>query len=449
MFLPTNPTHESVLIAELKWLKDCISARLNDEQLPEAPLLPEVDSTYTDFVNLHKFQDAERLVLAMALSVHLQRDVLTEHFAKDDLFWKAAVVRNKQQNQLLPTFETALFVLSGSGTTKRFQFLSIFEVNHTFYRLSVLEVDGTVGGESIYNQVLSLTPTFRDLFIQNKETKPKFSPDFPAQVVHTRLNWEDMILSPSTASKLQEVRDDLELFGPMIEEWGMQNHAAEGCRILFHGDSGTGKTLAAKLLGKSMGRPVFRVDISSVVSKYVGETSKRLGQLFDMAERKSWILFFDEGDALFGQRTGTSGSEGGSHYANQDTAFLLQRIENFDGIVIVASNLRTNMDAAFIRRFEHKVKFEGLNHEEQHKLWQQVLPAAVSLHSDIQLAKLIPTYSLSPALIAKTAQRVCRMTYKKKLTVIDKDDFLLCLRDAAMSTKGQANFGSMNNLPSR
>jgi ATP-dependent 26S proteasome regulatory subunit len=128
-----------------------------------------------------------------------------------------------------------------------------------------------------------------------------------------------------------------------------------GHRALFHGPPGTGKTISAALVGKLAGRDVYRVDLSLIVSKYIGETEKNLARVFNRAEQRGWLLFFDEADALFGRRSDTRDAH--DRYANQEVAYLLQRIESFDGITILASNLPDNLDDAFARRFESTVYF--------------------------------------------------------------------------------------------
>jgi SpoVK/Ycf46/Vps4 family AAA+-type ATPase len=128
----------------------------------------------------------------------------------------------------------------------------------------------------------------------------------------------------------------------------MAGRLRPGYRALFHGPPGTGKTLTAALLGKATKRDVYRVDLSTVVSKYIGETEKNLANLFDQARNRDWILFFDEADALFGKRTNVKDAH--DRYANQEISYLLQRVEDFDGLVILASNFRANIDEAFLRR---------------------------------------------------------------------------------------------------
>jgi len=126
-------------------------------------------------------------------------------------------------------------------------------------------------------------------------------------------------------------------------------------RILFVGAPGTGKKIAASLIGQQLGIDVYRIDLSMVVSKYIGETEKNLKKIFDEAEHKNWILFFDEADALFGKRTNVRDAH--DKYANQEIAYLLQRIENYNGIVILATSIKNNIDEAFKRRLQTIIHF--------------------------------------------------------------------------------------------
>jgi SpoVK/Ycf46/Vps4 family AAA+-type ATPase len=143
-------------------------------------------------------------------------------------------------------------------------------------------------------------------------------------------------------------------------------------RALFYGPSGTGKTLTATLLGKEFSREVYRVDLSQVISKYIGETEKNLEKIFVQAENKNWILLFDEADALFGKRTQTKSSN--DKYANQEVSYLLQRVENFNGLIVLASNFKNNIDDAFLRRFNSIINFTKPNVEERLELWTKALP---------------------------------------------------------------------------
>lgn len=174
------------------------------------------------------------------------------------------------------------------------------------------------------------------------------------------------------AAELEEINTWIASHGTIMEGWGLSRYLKAGYRALFYGPPGTGKTLAATLLGKKNGMDVYRVDLSMIVSKYIGETEKNLAKVFDMAENRNWILFFDEADALFGKRTSTNTSN--DRHANQEVAYLLQRIEDFPGTVILATNLKSNIDEAFSRRFQSVVYFPMPTEELRRELWKNILP---------------------------------------------------------------------------
>jgi len=175
----------------------------------------------------------------------------------------------------------------------------------------------------------------------------------------------------------------------------MKSRIKPGFRVLFSGPPGTGKTLTASLLGKYTKCDVFRIDLSLVVSKYIGETEKNLSKLFDRAENEDWILFFDEADALFGKRTGVRDAH--DKYANQEVSYLLQRIESHSGLVILATNMKNNIDSAFTRRFNSIIEFEILSTPERLILWGNNIPKNIKLDKDVNLEELSRKFEVNGA----------------------------------------------------
>ncbi|HTF03752.1 MAG TPA: ATP-binding protein, partial [Bacteroidia bacterium] len=179
----------------------------------------------------------------------------------------------------------------------------------------------------------------------------------------------------------------------LFTELGMGKRVKPGYKILFYGSPGTGKTLTACLLGQYTQKHVFRIDLSMIVSKYIGETEKNLSKVFDKAEHSDWILFFDEADALFGSRTKVSSSH--DRYANQEVSYLLQRIEDYNGIVILASNMKGNIDDAFMRRFSSVVHFPFPKPEERLQLWQRAFPEKLAFSNEVDLKKISEKYEMA------------------------------------------------------
>jgi SpoVK/Ycf46/Vps4 family AAA+-type ATPase len=175
----------------------------------------------------------------------------------------------------------------------------------------------------------------------------------------------------------------------------ISSQCRERYRALFYGPHGAGKTLTATLLGKQTGKDVFRIDLSRVISKYIGETEKNLSRLFDKAENKDWILFFDEADALFGKRTDIRDAH--DKYANQEVAYLLQRIEGYNGLVILASNQRANIDDAFVRRFQSIIHFPMPRPEERYEIWRKTFPPQIEIADDIDWRHVAARFELTGA----------------------------------------------------
>jgi AAA+ superfamily predicted ATPase len=186
--------------------------------------------------------------------------------------------------------------------------------------------------------------------------------------------WDDIILSPNVRQHLAELEDQARLRWLVYEEWGFERLFAlgRGLTALFAGPSGTGKTMAAQVMARSLGMDLYRVDLAGVMSKYIGETEKRLKLIFDTCERANVLLFFDEADALFGQRTQVKDAH--DRFANIEIDYLLQRMEQFDGIAILATNRKGDMDTAFLRRLRFIIDFMQPGPEERLTLWHLALP---------------------------------------------------------------------------
>jgi SpoVK/Ycf46/Vps4 family AAA+-type ATPase len=174
--------------------------------------------------------------------------------------------------------------------------------------------------------------------------------------ITTDLSWDAVTLNDDIVKQVEEIRTWFKQ-SPMIQYEGTEKKKKlqRGYKSLFYGPNGPGKKLTAALIGKEFDKPVYKIDFANLVSKYIGETEKNLEILFDRAEGKEWILFFDEADALFGKRTGVKDAH--DRYSNQEVSYLLQRIEDYNGLVILATNMKSNIDDAFTRRFNSVIDF--------------------------------------------------------------------------------------------
>ncbi len=215
--------------------------------------------------------------------------------------------------------------------------------------------------------------------------------------------WDDLVLPKDRLAQLREACARLLLQDRVLDEWGFLKGrpGARGVRMLFAGPPGTGKTLSAEVLAHSLSVDLLYVDISRVVSKWIGETEKNLAAVFEVAERAQAVLLFDEADALFGKRTEVADAH--DRYANLETAYLLSRLERFEGLAILATNLRQNIDPAFIRRLEFSLDFDAPDREERLRLWGVHLPCSAPLASDVDLRELAALYAVVGAFIRNAA----------------------------------------------
>jgi hypothetical protein len=207
--------------------------------------------------------------------------------------------------------------------------------------------------------------------------------------------WDQLVLPEKQLDILRSISGYLRHRELVLSEWGYGRTVArvQGLKTLFAGESGTGKTMAAQVLARDLGLELFRIDLATVVSKYIGETEKNLDRIFVAAEGSNAILFFDEADALFGRRSEVSDSH--DRYANIEVAYLLQKMEAYSGAVILATNFRHNIDEAFLRRLDHVIDFPFPEPEDRERIWRLVLPAEAPLEADIDVGFLATQFKLS------------------------------------------------------
>jgi hypothetical protein len=206
--------------------------------------------------------------------------------------------------------------------------------------------------------------------------------DSVAERVTADVRWDDLVVPPATARRLQQLASAVRCRREVFDAWQFGRLTGRASvRALFSGPSGTGKTMAASVVARELGLDLYRVDLSAVVSKYIGETEKNLERVLSAAERTDAVLLFDEADALFGRRSEVKDSH--DRYANIEVAFLLQRIESFDGVLVLATNLAGNLDEAFTRRLPFQVAFPPPDEAARRELWRRALPATAPVADDI------------------------------------------------------------------
>lgn len=248
-----------------------------------------------------------------------------------------------------------------------------------------------------------------------QQARPRL--DDLAQRVVPRSTWDDLVLPRAQLRQLREIATHVGQRARVFDVWGFASTSGRGLGVsaLFAGTSGTGKTMAAEVLAGDLDLDLYRIDLSSVVSKYIGETEKNLRRVFDAAEEGGAILLFDEADALFGKRSEVKDSH--DRYANVEISYLLQRVETYRGLAILTSNFKEALDAAFLRRLRFIVEFSFPNPSERREMWRRVFPRQAPTDAlDLDaLARLdltggnIRSIALAAAFVAAAADRPIRM----------------------------------------
>ncbi|MDN3514417.1 MAG: ATP-binding protein [Candidatus Brocadia sp.] len=391
----------------LDWLRDTISCRMKlrlgrGEIYDIGPFeCPREDSGLAKFIATYQPSFEEFVVFMLALTPHLKPDflgkIVSEHFPEGGDFPEFGGVKGTNHRGILPTGETAQFILAGEDLERRIEVQRILSSEHWFAKKHVLWLEPVREGEPVMSGRLVIDTEIIEQLTTGTVSRPRFGIEFPAEYIETGMTWADLVLHPNTLLQIREIENWITHNDTLLHEWGMQKKIKPGYRALFYGPPGTGKTLTATLLGKYTGKDVFRIDLSRVVSKYIGETEKNLSRLFDKAENKDWILFFDEADALFGKRTDIRDAH--DKYANQEVAYLLQRVEGYNGLVILATNQRGNVDDAFVRRFQNIIHFPMPRPEERYEIWRRAFPPQIKIGEEIDWRHVSARFELAGASI--------------------------------------------------
>ncbi|MEP0587160.1 MAG: ATP-binding protein [Roseobacter sp.] len=422
----TKEANAAAIAKEIQWLESVIEARLGhffdgstaSFTPPSAPeQLP--GTVIGDLIAVHELSTDARLVLALALAPHVNSAVLDPFYVKNSAIDRAFSQFGGHPDAtaaFVPTTETALFLIAGTDTAARIAALRLLEPDHPLRHKA-----GVTLSQNQTSHVNRLDlPIHRVVALcDGTPPRPDIAPNFPARKLTTKLGWDDLILPAVVRDQLDHILAWMTNRDRILGDWGLQRQFGRGYKALFYGPPGTGKTLTATLLGQRTGLDVYRVDLSMVVSKYIGETEKNLGLIFDMAAERDWILFFDEADALFGTRTATTSSN--DRHANQEVAYLLQRIEECESLVILASNLRTNIDDAFFRRFQSSVGFARPTPAERLQLWRNTL-ATLPVATDLNIKQLAQAHDLSGAAITNVVRHAAIGALRRGVEAVSAQD---------------------------
>lgn len=425
--LHSNTVNHNSLNEEMKWLQSLIEKRckelfleedieLNgDYEIPEPPKSDD-QSPYSITINTHQLTVLDRIILALGIaSAHypsiLKTFVQIEE-SSNAFAIEAGGEYDKISRSFKPTFQTALFLLAGKD-------LSLWSQ----YGAQLINGSVLLKNDLIYNRSstefihgkIELDTAYLNYFLSGQKPQLDHGSYFPGRLYKSDLTMEDIILEDT-------VRDQIKPIGHYIKAlengfFKTDEHSFKpGFIALFYGAPGTGKTMLAGILANAYGIDMYHVDLSQVVSKYIGETEKNLEVLFNRLQGKNCMLFFDEADALFGKRSDVKDAH--DRYANQEVSYLLQRIEKFDGLTILASNFENNMDDAFKRRIAVSVNVIRPTETTRKALWEHYLPKNIAFESNDLLQHLTKEYTYTGANIRNIMKNVAMALHDRNETRI-------------------------------
>ena len=386
-------------------------ASIYDIPTPALPDLKDQDSPYVRLILTHECTPAERLILALALVPYLDPRILDTLLITDPVTNRPHTIFGGQTGRgfqgFLPTIQTALFLFGDGVLHLKMQLQLLFQEDHFFRKENIIEIYPAKKGEPIWSAKFSITQKYLSRLITGSPITLRHTPKYSATRLTTELEWSDLVLSPPIKAEIQKIADWINHEDTILNQWKFKKHLDKGYTALFYGSPGTGKTLSATLLNKLTDRAVYRISLSQIISKYIGETEKNLNQIFDQALNQNSILFFDEADALFGRRTAKD------QPMSRESAYLLQRIEDYSGVVVLASNLKMNIDDALAKRFQSIIHFPIPDAQQRLTLWNNIFASHPILDETVKLEALAIKYEIAPGAMINVL-RYCTLLAAKK-----------------------------------
>ena len=428
-----SPQDIAFFNAELQWLSQVIKYRhielksgMDSVKLEEITPIPEAKGTspYEIIVNKLATDHTGRILLATAMAASFKPQLFevlrNSRNPKGDLPIIVGGQFDRSKSLFYPTFQTALFLLAGNDEAAWHEYAAALSQEHPLLEEQIIyQGQQQLHLETTYQHhlqaVIEIDESYYNYFLNGQKPRLDHGKYFPAQLHESKLTRKDIVLDEEVALTLEPISDYLTALKNGFYDLESHNFN-KGFIAMFHGSPGTGKTLLAGILANEHGIDMYKVNLSEVVSKYIGETEKNLEALFNRLQGKNCMLFFDEADSLFGKRSEVNDAH--DRFANQEVSYLLQRIEQFDGLCILATNFQNNLDEAFRRRIDVMVNMIRPKEEQRKMLWHQFMPKGLSFVNENLVEYLTNEYGYTGANIRNVIKQVARKAHNTGTTVI-------------------------------
>lgn len=393
-----NSDNLDCIAGELNWLKLHIDNLLTKDSPQFLPLPPlKTGTAYEKLISENGFSDADRVLINLAFTAKYDQEILVPFqllFHKPEQKSKFGGILSEGYGQFFPTVRTAIFLLSDNDSEKREYYSSYFNSRHVLFTSNLLQLRRPEDCQGFLDEQLIFNDQFMNTILHGEVPSLDGDAGFPARRGKRTHTMKDVILDETTITELEKLR---RFARNMKKLWQLPNSSRYRQNFIgiFSGDPGTGKSHTAEAIGNELNLPVYKVNFAQLVSKYIGETEKNLERVFDRFSGQPSILFFDEAESIFSKRIEVKDSH--DKHSNNEQSFLLQKIEEYNGIVILATNVQNlsqYFDKAFQRRIRQIVTFNFPEYAERIRLWENALAAPFKFEEGL-VDRLAKNYQFS------------------------------------------------------
>lgn len=421
-----NSDHFSSMTSGFFWLSDIIKHRTNPEKkdskvtFEKISKVPEFghSSPLGKLMLAHQMSDQEKLLTLLCFTAQFKPQLLDSFLLGNPQtkmrYREYGGVVDNTDGKFIPTLQTIVYLIAGNDDALAAYTYEKIKDSKLFLEQIINFKQVKPGFSHPLHQIIEMDLAYYNYLVSGKRPRYDEAENFPAELLSTEKSFDDLVLKPSVFQHLESPMNFVRHYDTLF---GNNSKIRPGYLVMLYGPPGTGKSLTVAVMGKHLGIDVYSVNLSRVVSKYIGETEKNLERVFQRLVDKRCILFFDEADALFGKRTDVKDAK--DRYANQEVAYLLQKIEQFPGLVILASNFRQNLDDAFKRRILTSIMIPPPDKELRLQLWEKALPEGFRYEPDTLPETLASRHTLTGANITNIIKLACIEAVSNGSTVLD------------------------------
>lgn len=419
---------------ELDWLVSVIDQAIksyllhdghenNWQDLPLPAVIP--NTAYGNFIKQHQLDSYARLALALTIAPQLRPHALDIFFSKNSIYDRSFTefggITANHYAGFLPTVQTLNFLFTVKDPLLFEKVNVLLTTSHVLQKERVVIIGETVNSLPKLSASISIHQNWFDHFVTGENLAITIDNQFGGFIT-SNLAWDDLVLAPQTLAQISEITSWSKYQNTLMQEWGLNQKLKPGYRVLFYGEPGTGKTLTTTLIGKALGKFVFRIDFVALVSSFIDKTEKNLAQIFKTANDRDWILYVDDADALFDNSNDNRSTI--DHHNKVVRVKFLEYASDFAGLIIFSTTFSTKSNKCFASLFQNVIYFPMPDVAQRLRLWQNAFSGKISLAPDVNLTVIAENYPLSAGAIANVLRYCAIDTLQKNEILITENDLV-------------------------